>query len=338
MVHQHGGERAARKGAGGDRRNTLGPAAGAQPDRGDGRRQARLVRLAPARLGCADRGLHPSRHRPAIARWGGDRARRRRGRAPWLGHLVQRRCAGVPGQRLRPGGMGKGHRHHRSVVRFGLDPRLCPRAAAGAPVAGLALSRRLGPASRLVQFFADRSLRHPRPGPVRRGADPWLRARRRGPQDVEIARQRGRAPGRHEAERRRHPAAVGGGLGLFRRSAHRPGDPQASERYLSPAAQHPALSSGRARRLRAGRAGQRRGGWRRGDAGARAVGAAPPGGARRGGAALGRGVRFSRHVYGTLFVLRARSFGILLRCAQGPALLRRARATSAGGRCAPCSI
>ncbi len=99
MVHQHDGERSARKGAGGDRRDPLGPAAGPQPDRGDGRGQARLVRVAPARLGRADRSLHSSRDRRAIARPGGRRARRRRGRARRLGRLVQHRCVAVSRQR-----------------------------------------------------------------------------------------------------------------------------------------------------------------------------------------------------------------------------------------------
>src|SRR5277367_6424792 len=67
MVHQHGGKRPARESIGGDRRDPMGPAAGPQPDRGDGRRQARLVRVAAARLGRPDRGFHPSRDRRAVA-------------------------------------------------------------------------------------------------------------------------------------------------------------------------------------------------------------------------------------------------------------------------------
>ena len=62
-----------------------------------------------------------------------------------------------------------------------------------------------------------------------------------------------RAAGRHEAERRRHPAAVGRRLRLRRGSAHRPRDPEAYGRRLSPAAQHAALSARRARRVHAGR-------------------------------------------------------------------------------------
>jgi isoleucyl-tRNA synthetase len=72
------------------------------------------------------------------------------------------------------------------------------------------VSRRLRPASRLVPFLAAGELRHARPRALRRGADPRLRARREGPQDVEVARQRRRAAGRDQAVRRRHPAPVGG--------------------------------------------------------------------------------------------------------------------------------
>ena len=94
--------------------------------------------------------------------------------------------------------------------------------------------------------------------PVRGGADARLRARRGRAQDVEIARQRDRAAGRHEAERRRHPAAVGRRLRLRRGFADRPRDPEAYGRRLSPAAQHAALSAGRAGRVLAGRGGARR--------------------------------------------------------------------------------
>ncbi len=132
---------------------------------------------------------------------------------------------------------------------FGVDARLRARTTAGVALAGLALSRRLGPASRLVSVIAGRILRHPRPRSLRSCADPRFRARRAGPQDVEIARQCRRPAGHHAAERRRHPAVVGGRIGLFRGSSHRARDPEASERCLSPAAQHVALSVGGARRV-----------------------------------------------------------------------------------------
>ncbi len=149
--------------------------------------------------------------------------------------------------------LGSGHRHHRSVVRFRLDPRLCAGAAAGAEMASLAVSRRIGPASRLVPLVAARKLRHARPGALRRGVDPRLCPRRGRPQDVEIARQRRRAAGCDAAKWRRHSAPVGRRVGLCRRSAHRPRNPEASRRCLSPPAQHAALPARRAGGLRAGR-------------------------------------------------------------------------------------
>ena len=100
MVHQLREERPAAEGAGGDRRDPLGPAAGPEPDRGDGREPAGLVRVAPARLGRADRGVHPSRNRRAVARSARRRAHRRRGRAGRGGCLVQRRSVGVSRQCL----------------------------------------------------------------------------------------------------------------------------------------------------------------------------------------------------------------------------------------------
>ena len=73
------------------------------------------------------------------------------------------------------------------------------------------VSRRLGPASRLVPFLAAGELRHARPRALRRRPDPRLRPRREGPEDVEVARQHRRAAGRDQGFRRRHPAPVGGG-------------------------------------------------------------------------------------------------------------------------------
>ena len=117
-------------------------------------------------------------------------------------------------------------------------------------MAGLALSRRLGPASRLVHSSLLEACGTRGRAPYEAVLTHGFVLDETGPQDVEIARQRRRAAGRDEAERRRHPAALGGRLGLFRGSAHRPRDPEASGRRLSPAAQHAALSAGRARRVR----------------------------------------------------------------------------------------
>ena len=123
------------------------------------------------------------------------------------------------GNELRSRRLRAGDGHRRRLVRIGLDPQFRARGQSGPRLAGLALSRRLGPASRLVSFLAAGNLRHPRPGALRRGADPRLRARRAGPQDVEVPGQcRGAAAG-DEAVRRRHPAPLGRRLRLFRGSA-----------------------------------------------------------------------------------------------------------------------
>ncbi len=124
--------------------------------------------------------------------------------------------------------------------------------------------------------------------------------------------------GRHPAVRRRHPAPLGRADRLFRRPAHRPGDPQGHRRQLPPPAQHAALPARRPRRLRRGRA--RRAG---GDARARALGAAPADRARRGGLEGLRGLRLPARVPDAVPVRHRRPLGLLLRRPQGRALLRR---------------
>ena len=86
-----------------------------------------------------------------------------------------------------------------------------------------------------------------RRGAVRRRAHPRLRARRERPQDVEIARQYGRAPGRDQGLRRRHLADVGVRLRLCRRPADRAGNPQDHGRDLPQAAQHHPLAARQSR-------------------------------------------------------------------------------------------
>ena len=86
----------------------------------------------------------------------------------------------------------------------------------------------------------------------------------RGREDVEVEGQRHGPAGRHQGERRRHPAPVGGGLRLRRRPAHRQGNPQNLRRDLPQAAQHRPLDAGLARPLprgRPGRAGSRCRSW-----------------------------------------------------------------------------
>ena len=135
------------------------------------------------------------------------------------------------------------------------------------------------PASRLVPFLAAGKLRHARARALRRRAHARLRARRAGPQDVEVARQRHRAAGRDQAVRRRHPAHVGVRLRLCRRPAHRAGNPQDHGRHLSQAAQHHPLDARLAGAFPRGRARHARA-----DAGAGAADAASARRARRAGA------------------------------------------------------
>ena len=114
------------------------------------------------------------------------------------------------------------------------------------------LPRGQRPASRLVPFGAARVGGHARPRAVPGGAHARLRARRRGPQAVEVARQHDRAPGHPEDLRRRHPAPVGGVRGLQRGRAHLRGDPEAAGRLLPPHPQHRAQPARQPRRLRSG--------------------------------------------------------------------------------------
>ena len=125
------------------------------------------------------------------------------------------------------------------------------------------------------------SLRHARARALRRGAHARLRARRAGPQDVEVDRQRHRAAGRDQAVGRRHPAHVGLRVGLCRRPAHRAGNPQDHGRHLPQAAQHRALDARQSRAFPRRRARQVRR-----DAGAGAADAAPAVRTRRAGARI----------------------------------------------------
>ena len=105
-------------------------------------------------------------------------------------------------------------------------------------LAGGHVPRGQRPASRLVPELAARGAGDARPAAVPRGADPRLPDRPRRPQDVEVARQRHRAAGRHQGERRRDPPAVGGDERLHRGAARQQGDPDARRRRLPQAAQH----------------------------------------------------------------------------------------------------
>ena len=98
----------------------------------------------------------------------------------------------LPGQGPGPGGFRAGDGHRRRVVRKRFDPRLRAGGSRSA-MAGGPVSRRVGPASRLVPILPAGGDRHPRRGAVQGGADPRLRAGRGRAQDEQVARQRHRA-------------------------------------------------------------------------------------------------------------------------------------------------
>ena len=243
------------------------------------------------------------------------------------------RPAGVPGQRLCRRRLREGRRHPRRLVRQRLHPRHRAGAAPRAAMAGLALSRGLRPASRLVPFLAAGELRHARPRSLRGRADPRLRRRRRRPQDVEVPGQRRLAHRPDEDPRCRHPAPVGGQRRLHRGSAHRQGDPGRDRRHLSPPAQHAALSPGQPRRLHRGRAAAAR---RRCPSSSAGSCTGWPSSTSRCAPATASST--IPRLYGAAArVLRQRPVGLLLRRAQGRALLRRRRTACAAAPRAPCS-
>ncbi len=264
--------------------DAMGAGVGPEPHQRHDRGAARLGAVAAARLGRADRGVrareerrlrrNPAGRRRQQAHRGCLREGRRR-------RLVSRRRARALPRAQSQRGLAEGRRHPRRLVRFRLDACLRagrPRAFPGArrhQAQGRRrrrhrdVSRRLGPASRLVPLLAAGELRHAGTRALRRRADPRLHAGRRRPQDVEVARQHHRTAGRDQGVRRRYPAAVGRGLRLHRRPAHRTGNPQEHGRDLSQAAQHHPLD---ARHLASFQEGRR--GRAQGHAGARAADAA----------------------------------------------------------------
>ncbi len=102
------------------------------------------------------------------------------------------------------------------------------------------------------RIIAARKLRHARARALRCGADARIRSRREGSENGQVRRQcRGAADG-YRAIRRRYSALLGRGLGLFRRSAYRPGIFEDLRRDVSQAAQHDPLDARLAGALRRG--------------------------------------------------------------------------------------
>ena len=102
----------------------LGAARRAKPHPRHGREPARLVHLAPARLGRADRGVRAQGQRRAAARsprWSS--ASPRRSSSDGADAWYTRDPRAVPRPRARPGRLRAGHGHRRCLVRLRLDPR-----------------------------------------------------------------------------------------------------------------------------------------------------------------------------------------------------------------------
>ena len=277
-------------------RHALGAAAGREPHQRHGREPARLGDLAPARLGRADHGVRAARSGDGSVEIlqddGGQPAHRRRlrgKRAPTPGtrHGARERFLGKRANEdwqkvddILDVWFDSGSTHAFVLE----DPQHFPRSPASSARRRRRrhrdVSRRLRPAPRLVSFLAAGKLRHARPRALRRRGHARLHARRARPQDVEVARQRGRAAGRDQAIGRRHPAAVG-----LRRPTT--GTTSASGRRSSRPRSRPTAScatrcAGCSATSRISSADDRVA--LADDAGARAADAAPPRRARRAGA------------------------------------------------------
>ncbi len=306
-----------------------------EPHHRHDRSQARLGDLAPARLGRADRRV---RARRAAARcWSTTRSTQRiydamyaEGADAWF--------ADADGARFLkpdydPADVREGQRRARRLVRFRLarTAYVAGRSEHFPSLAGI--ERQVDGGRDRVMYLEGsdqhrgwfhssliESLRHARPRAVRRRADARLLPRREGAEDVEVGRQRDGAAGRHQEFRRRHPAPVGRRVRLFRRSAHRPGDPEELRRDLSQDAQHAALDARHARPLRAGAAS---GGRRHAGAGAATCCTGSPSSTcivRKAYADYD----YKRVVSMLVAVHEHGAVGLLLRHPQGRALLRRA--------------
>ena len=199
-------------------------------------------------------------------------------------------------------------------------------------VAGLALPRGLGPAPRLVPLLAARELRHARPGALRGGADPRLRGRRARPQDVEVARQRRLAARPDEDPRRRHPAPVDGAAPTTARTC-------GSARRSWPA--RPTPTGGCATRCATcsatSPASARPSGCRTSRCRSSSAGCCIAWPSSTGWCARPTATSTFRGCTRAAQFLRDRPVGVLLRRAQGRALLRSRRTACGGAPRAPCS-
>ena len=216
--------------------------------------------------------------------------------------------------------------HPRRLVRLRLEPRGRAALPPGAHVAGGSLSRGQRSAPRLVPELAPRRPGHAREAALPRRGHPRLHRHGRRQEDVEVARQRDRAGGHHQGERRRGPPAVGRDGGLPRGNPGRPSGPGARRRGVPQDPQHAALSRLEPLRLRSGG----RSGPARADARGRSVRARP---LRRGGhdrAARVRRVRLPDDLPGHQPVHHRGPERLLCRRLEGPALHVRGRRRPSG--------
>ncbi len=168
------------------------------------------------------------------------RARRncsKRSRSAWRRAASKRGSRSSRPELLRRGSRSvrQGERRDGRVGRLRPLVRVRRRGAPdGAAGARRDVPRRLGPASRLVPQLAADERSALRARAVQGRSHPRIHRGREGPQDVEVARQRGRAPEGDEHARRRHPAPVGRGHGLRERDQRLRHDPQAHGGFVPP--------------------------------------------------------------------------------------------------------
>ena len=232
------------------------PSLGPRPHLQHGGEPARLVHLAPARLGRADSGagLHEVRRgRPhrRDRRAGGDRVRRVRRR-----RLVRAADRGVRagGPDVPASAAAATFERENNILDVWFDSGSSHEAVlpfrpeltwpADLYLEGSDQHRGWFQSSLLV------GLGHARRAAVPGGPHPRLLRGRGRPEDVQVARQHHRAAGDHREERRRDHPLVGRDGGLPRGDPDRQGDPGARRRGVPEAAQHGANPGGEPVRLR----------------------------------------------------------------------------------------
>ena len=187
---------------------------------------ARLDAVAPAPVGRADAVLRRTR-KPAScirARSGCSSRSRERVEQGGIEAWQSRRRRGAARRRRRRSTTRSTTRSTSGSIRARRTTRCCAAShqRIRERVSRRPLSRRLGPAPRLVPFVAARLVHAERRAAVQGAAHARLRRRRRRPQDVEVEGQRRRAAEGRRHARRRDPAAVGRARPTTRASSRSP--------------------------------------------------------------------------------------------------------------------